>query len=416
MHVHFAAGANDELAMVAGKILKNRGHPVQVLQDGSRMSPVAIALFSSEGRFPNRFLRVSAYNPEAQKLSVPNWVHDSPFLVALKPTSPWKKRYTDFDRALAQVAETYGKWHPSQSKDAPWNPVWHRGRPREFASWRTRTREVVPVVSGDEWMEPHLTPIFCPSAGRREVLVVSSCAVFNVQHTDVVETLSSGKTGVIVETLANFINGGKFSKVKFQLPGADTMDHAPLRSHLHPFMDESLEVAEGVLGKKLPSDVRLWGRRHKRSWVEIAQALKASQRSLEKQVLEPLQKRVSIPVCSVTWAEELGDYLPQAYALAKKHIELLRSMYNSWIITGPAASTLHRFNPTRGLERTVGNVTMYFAEALFLQDHRNHMVANCEQADVYWRALEPVIAEEVWGDYRPLIGMVDPRARQPWGY
>lgn len=418
MQVQFAAHADDSVAMEAVHLLRQKGIPVQVLMSGGTTTPTAIALFSTPSNihFPSRFLRVAAHRLRKEDIAVPAWAMVTPFRVALNPRAPIAKYPRDFWEALQQVIQGYDDWHPSQRVDAPWHVMWQHTKPASFNTWRAQAAEVVPLVSGDEWMAPHLIPIFKADNAPRRVLIISSCCVFNYWHTDVVDSLEPTKAAAIVGALAPLIEDGQFDEVKVMLPGGDTLRHPVLRAHLHPFIYESMDVAERVLGTSIPDSMRLWGRRHKRSADEIAEALEASRAAVDRDVVDPLRARVSIPISSVTWAGLLGDYIDEAHAHARKHAAFVRHMYESWIITGLAASTLHKFDPQRGFERAMANATMYLAQAKHLQDNPDHMVANCEQGEVYWRALEPVIATEVWGTFRPLIGMIDPRARPPWGY
>jgi hypothetical protein len=422
MDVRFVAHDTDMLAREALGMLGRNGYATQILTNGADAECGSVALFSSGGEFRRvnrsryRFLRVASHRLETNGMDVPGWAKSTPFLVAIRDTTPIRTRQKEFLEALLQIAEQYSRWHPAQTLDAPWVPTWTHGRPDDFIQWRENAKKAVAGVSEDELLARHLEPVFSPAPALRRVLIVSCCAVFNRRHTDVADTLLPSKRDAAIRALSELIRDGKFSEVKFIIPGGDSLQQPALRAHLHQFMFESMGTVEAAIGETLGEQERLWGRRHSRTDEEIHQSLEAGRACVEREIVAPMRKLVATPVSYDTWRTCLGGYLARGQELAERHVEFVRDLYYTTVINGPASALLHRFNPARGFERTLGNAAMYFAQALYMMDRPDHLIANVEQTDIYWKAFEPVIAASVWGQYRPYIGMVDTRARQPWAF
>jgi hypothetical protein len=362
-----------------------------------------------------RFLHVAPHKFSERNIEPPTWAQSTVFLVALRP-NPSSKSVRDFKEAVLQVAATYTMWNPWAEPVAPWNPSWPQGTAEAFVVWHDRAKDVVSKPSLEKRIASHLCPIFPPTTvHEHSTLVVIGCAAFNRPHTDVVGTLVAEKMQFVVEELRRLVSAGEFTHVEIIIPDGRIISNHIGRMHLHPFIFLPVSKTEELLGMRHTELTRLWGRVHARSDIEIAEAFDESAKAMQRQLIEPLAKLVSVPVYGVSWFSLIEPYLQEAITLVEKHAQLLEAIYLERVRTRPSYATLHAIDPQAGLRRTFGNAVLYIAEAMHLRDHPDCVVANCEVHDTYWKGLAPIVLP-LWGKRVPYIGMVGEKFRQPWGY
>jgi hypothetical protein len=419
MKTVFTAHASDEMACHALKELSNKGHRTQVINDGGEVSLCSIAIFSVEREVRNKFLRLSTHRMTEEGVEVPQWAATLPFVVAMSASMGRADR-RGLRVALDNMADIYGAWGPwMQKPEAPWNPAWKDGeKHRAFGAWRLKAQGAVCGVSCAERLAHRLRPIFEPRrTDEIKRLVVTGCALFNQPHTDVVAMIPKEKSKAALGALEAVVLDAGVNDVRFVVPREDLL-RTETRDHFHPFMYMSIEDVARHLGRNVPESTRIRGRlhAHARNDEEIADALRASADALMHEIVQPLRVRTGIPIVDTTWSGYVGPYLERAYALAQKHRAFAEDIYLERVRTRPSYASLHKIDPERGLWRTISNNAFYIAEAMFLKDNPDTAVVNCEFADTFWRGLEQMLGQEVWGDFRPFIGMVGEGARQPWGY
>jgi hypothetical protein len=349
-------------------------------------------------------------------IEVPSWASSSPFVVAVSDDILNGRRRT-FQRSLSDMAQGYESWRPwMRQPDAPWKPCWHRGAcHNEFDAWHASAREVIGTASVFERLSYHLDTVFRVEPNMMiDRILITGCALFNKPHTDVVGSIPAGKQHHVVDILSSIIHDANVEDVGSIVPGPDLLEPR-LRSHFHPFMFESVDRVEQHLGSQLGKDSRLLGHVHARSDDEVALALESSAACM-MDIVRMISETSGIPVRTCSWTECVGPYLDRAHALALVHTAEAQEIYTERVRTRPSYASLHAFDPARGMERTIANNILYAAEAMYLKDHPTTAIVNCEFADTFWRGLEDLFAVEVWGTWRPFIGMVAQKARQPWGY
>ncbi len=418
MRLFFTAHAHDSVALRALKLLGGDGHDISVLQPGAMATKSSIALFSVEQEVRNRFLRLSPYRMAQEGVAVPPWASETPFVVAISSVSA--VRYPDgFRSALRDMAKVYGTWEPWMKRPvAPWNPAWHTSAHDGFAQWIGRARDAFPNESCAKRLGYRLAPIF-PVKEEREIrkLVVTGCALFNKPHTDVVDTMSPEKRLEVVRGLESIVSDSGVNDVRFVVPRSDLL-RSEFREHFHPFIFMDVADVSAHLGSGLVGTARLLGASHfhARSDAEVALALNRSGDALVRDVVVPLAESTGVPIVPVSWSDYIGKYVVDAMGIVSKHRAVAEEIYLERVRTRPSYASLHSLDPERGLKRTLSNNVFYVAEAMFLRDNPDVAVVNCEFADTFWKGLEDVLSREVWGDFRPYIGMVPEPVRQPWGY
>lgn len=418
MRVSFAAHADDAVAMTALRYLSGarENYPTQMLTGTEPASASTICLFSVEGLLRNRFLRLPGHRTE-ENISVPVWCRSVPFRVAISAPNA-RANPAGLRIALSNMAADYRRWGPwMRSPDAPWNPEWSDGvKHPAFELWRAQARAALNGVPTFEKLMHRVQPVFETNALDISRLVITGCALFNRPHTDVVNVIPKDKQRVVVETLASVVHDAGVDDVQFVVPRADLV-RSELRDHFHPFMFMSVADAERSLGHSLRY-ARIFGERHARarSDAQVAEALECSGDALVRDIVAPLQEECGIPVRAITWSDYIGPYLAEACMLAERYRSEAEAIYMARVSTRPSYASLHKLDPVRGLRRTIANNAFYLAEARYLERHAHTAVINCEFEDAFWRGLEPAIEREIWGSFRPLIGMVPLPARQPWGY
>lgn len=418
MKTFFVARSDDRLGVLAIQQLMSVGIEARVLNESEEAAPTDIAVFTAPGDavFRRRYLSISPHKFAKRGILVPDWAHMTPFRVAIRGDGQ-AMRISNFTEALHQVALSYASWNPWINPVAPWNPDWKHGQiPETFTAWRAQAQQLVPPPAIEERLKKFLTPVFAPSPTvGPQTLMVIGCAAFNRPHTDVVETLLPSKMNSVLRNLEELVMAGGFTKVQVVIPEADMLDHEIARAHLHPFIFMAVPDVEHMLGKPFTETTRLWDRTHQRTAAEIAEAFTASAEAMKRQLVEPLASAVNVSVEAVSWVETIHPYLEEAARIVEGNMELLQGIYLERVNTRPSYALLHSIDPAAGLARTVGNAALYVAEAMYLRDNSNHLIANYEANDVYWLGLEPVV-RTLWGDRTPYIGMVHEAYRQPWGY
>lgn len=414
MDTVLVAHADDAIARTALDLVSfNR-----VLIDTETPSPRHLALFGVESLRKGGFLRVARHRMPDESIAIPAWAAEMPFVVAVNA-----QRLSDgsgFRQALAQVIDEYRQWAPWMKEPfAPWMPYWHSGNPhKNFAAWQTRANEVIGMPTMRDVLEQRLQPVF---AVRSETpvtrLVITGCALFNQPHTDVTDFIPGLKKKRVVEVLGNLIGECQKPLVDFIVPRGDLLQSG-LRAHFHPFMFMSLAEAGAHVPEAGRLSARLFGleHAHRRSDEEIARALERSGDAIVNLIARPLEETSRAAVRPRTWHEYVGAYFPAARALAEECRDVAEAIYMKRVATRPSYASFHKIDPQRGLERTVANNIFYIAEAMYLRDNPDVGVVNCEFEDAFWKGLEPLLEREVWGSFRPLIGMAPRDVRQPWGY
>ena len=415
----FVAHRDDIVAQRALCILCGMGYQTQCIVSEDSVPASAIGLFGSSGKFRNQHLRLSAHSLREEGFELPAWASSLVFLVAVNNKARGGTYHTtNFRDALKMMAEYYASWNPYMRKpDAPWIPHWHRGAPHEaFPVWKARARRAVGEMSVYDRLSYQLSPIFCVKSDIHiDRVLITGCALFNKPHTDVVDTIPRGKRDEIVRILASILHDSGLQKAEFIVPGPDLLD-ARLRQHFHPFVFESIASVEKHLGPSVGNSLRLYGHTHARSDEEICRALEASATCIRTEIIQATSQISGVSIQACSWTECVGPYLDRAYALACKYQKVAEQIYDARVRTRPSYASLHAIDPARGLERTIANNVLYIAEAYCLRDNPTTAIVNCEFGDTFWKGLEAVLALEIWGDWRPFIGMVDSAARQPWGY
>jgi hypothetical protein len=418
MQPSFAALEYDDVALAALRFLGNQGCGTKVLTPEECLPAKAVGLFGTSTELRNKFLRMSKHRFAQEGIDPPATWSTHPFLVAIHDSA--RIEFPRYRYALRQLADMYRSWGPWMlSPDAPWDPRWKDGEPHpDFSSWRDCALASLSSVTASEKLQHRLQPIF-PVGDSQEVseLVVTGCALFNKPHTDVIAKIPAGKCALVQETLAAVIAESEVRNVRFVVPRGDLMSPI-LREHFHLFMFMSLEEAGKHAGQKFAVYNRILGEAHvhARSDSEIVEALEASALAVKRDLIGPLSVSSGVPVQGVSWTDYVGTYFDEAYAIALRHASVAESIYLERVRTRPSYASLHKIDPAAGLRRTIANNVFYIAEALYLRDNPGTAIVNCEFADTFWKGLEGVLEAEVWGSWRPFIGMVPKAARQPWGY
>lgn len=418
MQVSFVAREDDQAAVRAVTYLQNRGYKTRLQAQDEPLSPSSVALFGTSAKLRNRFLMVSAHKMVDRGVVVPEAWRRHPFLAAVNSEADLSD--SGFRFALSQLAQTYGTWGPwMKDPEAPWSPDWKDGVPHvRFAEWKQSALEHTRSVSVHERLGHRTSPVFAAGQGLHvQKLVITGCALFNKPHTDVIATIPKGKRDIVLRTLASVIADTGVQDVKFVVPGSDLMQPR-LRDHFHLFMFMPIADVERHLGQRVGTLGRIFGERHAhaRTDTEVGQALEVSAEALRRDIVSPLSEGSGVGVEGVSWTEYIGSYLEQASAIAERYRHEAEAIYLERVRTRPSYASLHKIDPEAGLRRTISNNVFYIAEAMYLRDNPDTAIVNCEFADTFWKGLEEVLAREVWGSWRPYIGMVPQEARQPWGY
>ncbi len=413
----FTAAPDDAAAQRALAVLHQLGHKTYTFCPPQRPHQTHIGLFGSTGAFRNSFLRLATHRMRAEGFELPAWADGMPFLVAVNEVST-RSVSIPLRHALKNLAEQFASWEPwMKDADAPWHPTWHAGVHEAFPAWRTKAADTVPAPAVRTRLEKRLAPVFKTNDSRPiERVLVTGCALFNAPHTDVVAEIPERKRSTVVGMLGTlFTELG--CPVDFIVPGPELLD-ARLRDHFHPFMFMSVPDVEKHLGSQLWGSARLGGRDqwHARSDAEIAHALEASRDGLIRDVVEPLAHRSQAAVVARPWLDVIDPYLEMASRIAGEHWHVAERIYKKRVETRPSYKSLHDIDPARGLRRTVANNVFYIAEALYLSEHPEVAIVNCEHEDTFWLGLEELLSKLVWDTWRPFIGMVPKPIRQPWGY
>lgn len=417
MRVLFTAHRDDAIGCTALRLLEHSGYPTHVIENGTSPPPHCIGLFGVEKEVRNRYLRLPPHRMPQEGIDIPEWGKDLPFLVAISGGASRKEDmfHPGLRSALQDMAHQYENWGPWMKDDAPWRPNWSRGKHERFGEWRARAGGVVDSTCYER-LTHRLKPVFdikdAPDIRR---LVITGCALFNAPHTDVVDTIAPEKRGHVIEQFDAVIHDSCAEDVQFIVPRSDLLCDM-LREHFHIFMFMSIDDVAKHLVVKMHSSARLLGHTHARSDAEIAAALERSAEGITREIVRPLQASSHSPVRAIPWTGYIGPYLSKAQEIAQRHRETAEKVYQHRVSTRPSYASLHKLDPARGLARTIANNVFYIAEAMYLKDNPDTAVVNCEFEDAFWKGLEQVLEKEVWGDFRPFIGMVPESARQPWGY
>lgn len=416
MDLVFTASERDATAQRALMILRRLGHQTATFDTEGVPNRTHIALFGSDAQFRNSFLRLATHRMRSEGFALPEWASNMPFVVAVNSASQTSSR--EFSQALKNLATQFAAWEPwMRHTDAPWEPRWHEGQHEAFPSWRASATETLPTRSIYARLSTRLSPVF-KTGNNLDIgrVLITGCALFNAPHTDVVAEIPERTRSRIVQGLGTLV-AEIGCPVDFIVPGPELLD-GRLRDHFHPFVFMAVPDVEKQLSTQLGSRARLFGHAHwhERSDAEIAAALSASREGLVRGVVEPLAHNAAQPVIAKAWFDIIGPYLEMATRLAETHRTLAERIYLKRVETRPSYKSLHDMDPTRGLRRTLANNVFYFAEALFLRDNPDVAIVNCEHEDTFWVGLEDALHNDVWGTWRPFIGMVPKHLRQPWGY
>lgn len=414
----YAARHGDPVGLAALDMLKSQGRSTLVVDDRTTLAPNTVALFGTDAKTRSRYLRLAKHRMEQEGIEVPKWAEKLPFVVAVN--AKWAAKYPHgLAIALREMASAQAAWWPGMlSPEAPWNPQWLQSCHPNFPAWRKEAREAVKDLSTIERLTHRLEPIFSmrtqPPIKR---LMITGCANFNKPHTDVVDALPAWKCEFVVEELRKIVDEAAVESASFVVPRGDLVCDA-LRDHYHPFMFMSLDEVSHHVGYRVGPSARILGEAHAhaRTDAEVARAMDISGDMLEREIVQRLQSACTTPVRAITWSDYIGPYVERATAIAQRHIPVAEGIYEERVATRESYASLHKIDPARGLKRTVSNVIMYIAEAMYLKDHPEVAVVNCEYADTFWKRLENILECHVWGMDPAFIGMTAQNVRQPWGY
>lgn len=417
MKLSFVAYRSDSIAVRALESLTS--YSTRIIECGVEPPEHSIGLFSVPKIRRDRFLRLATYRMEQEGITVPAWASELPFLVAINAELAQARRH-DLAHALHTMAKEYQKWESWMMKpEAPWNPGWQHGGPHLlFEPWRQRVADMFGNPQPIAKLACRLRPVFPINTGTEvERLVITGCALFNQPHTDVTDTIPEVKRRDIVRMLGDFVLESGIRDVSFIVPGSDLLV-GELRDHFHPFIFSSLEDVARHTPHGGHASARLFGaaHAHARSDAEIARALERSGDALVKAIAEPIGAITGVPIRCISWTQYIGEHITKASDIAHRHRSVAESVYLERVRTRTSYQSLHKLDPERGLKRTVANNIFYLAEAMYLKANPETAVMNCEFADTFWTGLEQILEQEVWGAFRPFIGMVPEEVRQPWGY
>lgn len=418
MELTFVARDDDGTALGALSILRGLGYPTRTISQQELPHPTSVGLFGSDGDFRNAFLRIAKHRMRDEGFEIPSWTDGLPFVAAIKRDSA-HIGVREYRLALKHLAEQLAAWEPwMKDTEAPWRPTWHRNAAHDrFPAWREQAAQALPPATIGERMTKRLAPIFTPTdTGTIERAIITGCALFNSPHTDVTDQIPDRTQRVVTGILSTLLS--EFGcDAEFIVPGGDLLD-ARLRDHFHPFMFMSVADVESATGIKKLWRARLFGdsHAHERTDSEIAAALDASAGAIIRQIVEPSAAKSGQVIRHRRWSDVIGPYLDEAYRIARSDKVVATAIYQARVASRPSYKSLHAIDPERGLARTIANNVFYIAEAMYLYEHPNVAIVNCEHEDTFWRGLESLLAEKVWGSWRPLVGMVPKPARQPWGY
>jgi len=219
----------------------------------------------------------------------------------------------------------------------------------------------------------------------------------------------------VVMGLGDIVHDAAAQEVRFVVPRSDLL-RRELRDHFHPVMFEDVSRIDSIKGSI--ESLRIFGKEHAhaRSDDEIGMSLNRSGDVIEREIVQPISKSTGKQLVPTTWSDYIGPFLADAERVALRYVDVAEKIYLERVSTRPSYASLHEWDPARGLKRTISNNIFYIAEAMYLKEHPEVAVVNCEFADTFWKGLEPVLEKEVWGSFRPLIGMVPVPLRQPWSY
>jgi hypothetical protein len=179
-----------------------------------------------------------------------------------------------------------------------------------------------------------------------------------------------------------------------------------------------LKEVEQQVKYQLGTGARLFGKAHAhaRTDAEVRAALDQSGEMVRRDIIGAVETNLDASIKACSWTDYIGPYIDAAHAVAQRHRDVAERIYTERVRTRPSYASLHAIDPGRGLRRTIANNVFYIAEAMYLRDNPDTAVVNFEYADTFWKGLEDILAKEVWGEWRPFVGMVRQDARQPWGY
>ncbi len=422
MPIQFLAHVSDDTAQQALAVLEQHGYETHLVSGEIHTYPGTVSLFSVpelRRKRTARCIRLSTHRMGQENIPVPAWAAAHVYRVAVSEKK-LKERPENCARALLQMAREYAAWHPWMERpDAPWNPLWHDNNvPHvDFPQWKDAARKQLGELTTLERLSYRLEPIF-KEAERAPIkkLVIMGCALFNHAHTDVIDSIPQAKRERIVEGLSTILAESRVEDISFIVPRSDLL-RPELRDHFHPFMFASLDEVASHIKRDVPPTERLFGaaHAHRRTDAEIARALEASGDGLVREIAQAVSVRIGMPITTISWSVYIGEYLAEAAQLAEKTRDVAEAIYLERVKTRPSYATLHAIDPHQGLKRTIANNVFYLAEAMYLRDHPDTGIVNCEFADTFWLGLEQVLKTHVPGS-APYIGMVPKDIRQPWGY
>lgn len=412
----FTAATDDATAQRALAILHTLGYKTRTFCEPELPRATEIGLFGSTRKFRNSFLRLATHRMRMEGFDLPHWSSHMPFVVAVNAEAT--SMSVRFRHALKNLATQFAGWEPwMRDTEAPWNPQWHAGVHEAFPSWRERATQALPPSDVRARLAARSAPVFETSSTHPiERVLITGCALFNAPHTDVVAEIPCRMKKRVTAGLRTLL-AEIDCPADFIVPGPELLDER-LRDHFHPFMFMAVSDVEKQLSTQLTTSARLFGRSHwhARSDAEIAQALSASRDGLIRDVVEPLAHSSEHSVDARAWIDIIDPYLDMASRLAHDNRAVAERIYAKRVETRPSYKSLHDMDPARGLQRTIANNVFYIAEALYLSEHPEVAIINCEHEATFWLGLEEVLRKEIWGDWRPMIGMVPKPLRQPWGY
>lgn len=420
MGTRFVTVQDDRLGMHTIEHLRKRGYAVRALETTETALSTDVAFFTTSAsiKFKKKphFFVVTPHKFAQRGVVEPPWATATPFQVAIRPNAlTYSQR--SFEHALEQLAQTYTEWNPwITPSPAPWSPEWRGAIPEAFTNWYRKARAQIQPPSLTVRMQSYLPSVFKGSCIKEpSKLLIIGCAAFNKPHTDFVNELLPLKMRQVVAHLSTLITRTPFAGIEVVTVGGDILSHPAMRRHLHPFIFMSPKEVERAGTVPQYALLKPVDKNYRRRDDEIAASLETSGEAMRRQLIEPLQEKIGQPVTEVSWLPMVRTYLDEATRLAEEHKTLIASIYRQRVETRPSYKAMHHVDPHAGINRTIGNAVLYIAEAMYLRDHPEYVLANFEANDVYWRGLETLV-QPIWREHTPYIGMAPEALRQPWGY
>lgn len=448
MKAHLVTRSSDATARLVA-LLASIGITLHLLQEGEEAPPRSVALYAATpglDGWPNHHVRMPPFQMETPP---PVWARSTPFAIAVRESSissylafkqkealgeKWKpepRHLLTLPDSLKQVVDQYEAWVPGRTPATPWHIGGCRALSDETRSgldawlvWveRVYTPNLVdnvfarlsPICGDDRSLERALET----GGGRCRVLVMA-CPSSNKAHTDsatqfVREKLVNAHEEFVAlfDSIRPWVSG----EIQFMVPGGDFVSHSVLKSCLHPFYWPAVAIIEERLGRTFTeTDLRSDQNLGERSDQQVGASLEQAFNLANRKIVSRLSGTVA---CH--WQDVVPwHYFDEALQLVRDEPELqllVDRAYSEKVAKFASYQAIDRvMGGPVGRLRAAGNTGLYVGFALFLRDNPDVIVIDAEVDPEWWRRLDPYLSK-IWGDHRPFIGAVTPRARQHWTY